>query len=587
MPFEFCCSITNKYIMSKLYGPDEGYEIVRSRSTVKKGNKKEVSKPVVQHVSLYKTVRSKISDLICDQELVMSGPPFNPVVNLDELSHTDFVNKANEVMTPFNPEGHPPPGVYSPTMRNLIDRLEVSRTKDPSTYASVVRDSSTRSPSSSVPSYNGSVLSEDRYTSDEVNDIDYKETAVTAEANSPKRALPRTTTSSPKKAVQNATKKMKVSFAPLDMKNSQYAISTVQEASALPRRVGSREVILTERLGDFYTGKKKITSSALNKHVSSEETEEMIELQEYYQRKEQSAINRARMVRGKNSMVESAEDEPLGTGDHVVNDDHITKKRRTPDNHDQTFHGDLSQVDQPREEFKSQPTQELLSDVPPRPITARAIIARQSRIDRTAIRKVVSNTVIASPPIPEIDTGYNSEMFYALVERNEVSQHTVINYEEPPYHDESVLWNEDIGQDVFVLPKKDWDGHTLSDEERLVFNDAQSRYEYLHRHRACFHDAFSIEDIILTIEELPSDLHLYLVMTGSALTNYRWSPQSTFQTDKEKYVAALRRCRRTFTVNFGEIPFSHIRVEHLLLLPKPAIIEYLLFHGVSYHWESW
>jgi hypothetical protein len=33
--------------------------------------------------------------------------------------------------------------------------------------------------------------------------------------------------------------------------------------------VGSREVILTERLGNFYTGKKRITSTALNKRAAS------------------------------------------------------------------------------------------------------------------------------------------------------------------------------------------------------------------------------------------------------------------------------------------------------------------------------
>ena len=90
--------------MSKLYGPDEGYEIICSRSTEKK-DKKEVSKTKVQHISLYKTVRGKISDLICDQEPVMSGLPFNPVVN------TEFMDRASEVITPLNPEGHPPPGV--------------------------------------------------------------------------------------------------------------------------------------------------------------------------------------------------------------------------------------------------------------------------------------------------------------------------------------------------------------------------------------------------------------------------------------------------------------------------------------------
>jgi len=72
---------------TKLYGPDEGYEVVKNRSSVKKSKKVEASKAGIQHVSLYKTVRGKISDLICDQEPVMSGPPFNPVVDLNALSH--------------------------------------------------------------------------------------------------------------------------------------------------------------------------------------------------------------------------------------------------------------------------------------------------------------------------------------------------------------------------------------------------------------------------------------------------------------------------------------------------------------------
>ena len=111
--------------MSKLYGPDEGYEVVKSRSPKKTRVNKE--KKVSQHASLYSTVRGKISELICDQEPVMSGPPFNPVVDLNILSHEQFVDRASAVITPLNPEGHPPPGVYSPTMKSLIDRLEVSR----------------------------------------------------------------------------------------------------------------------------------------------------------------------------------------------------------------------------------------------------------------------------------------------------------------------------------------------------------------------------------------------------------------------------------------------------------------------------
>jgi hypothetical protein len=176
--------------------------------------------------------------------------------------------------------------------------------------------------------------------------------------------------------------------APLDMtttsdsKSNQYAILTVQEKSATPRLAGSREVILTERLGDFHTRKKQLTSSAVRLCAASEEDENVDELREHYQRKEQNVINRASMVRGNNSMVEDAGEEALVTDEHMVNDDHVPKKRRTADNHDQNYHDALYQDAKPREEFKSQSTQEILLDVPPRPTTKRAIIERQSGIER-------------------------------------------------------------------------------------------------------------------------------------------------------------------------------------------------------------
>ena len=173
-------------------------------------------------------------------------------------------------------------------------------------------------------------------------------------------------------------------------------------------------------------------------------------------------------------MVDEAEDEAIVTDELVISDDHVPKKRRTADNHGQDSHDALYQDDGPREEFKSQSTQELLLDVPPRPTTTRAIIARQSRIDRAAIRKVVSNTVITPTSFPEIDTGHNSVRFYELIEKNEVFQHTIIDYVEPPYHDGSVLWNENIGQDAFVLPKK-IGTITLSLRKRAMFTTMHSR----------------------------------------------------------------------------------------------------------------
>ena len=148
---------------------------------------------------------------------------------------------------------------------NLIDRLEISRNEDRPSYASVFQNSSPTSSPASVQSYRGSVLTEDRSSPDESANIEHEVKAVPAGVQSLKSASSRKRKTPPKVNVQKAYKKT-VSFLTLDMertlaKNSQYAISTVQEASALPRRVGPREVILTERLGDFYTGKKKITSS--------------------------------------------------------------------------------------------------------------------------------------------------------------------------------------------------------------------------------------------------------------------------------------------------------------------------------------
>ena len=68
-----------------------------------------------------------MADLPEDQEPVMKGSPFNPIVDLTKLSHDKFITRAKEVITPWNPEGHPPTGVLSPSMQSLIDGLEVTR----------------------------------------------------------------------------------------------------------------------------------------------------------------------------------------------------------------------------------------------------------------------------------------------------------------------------------------------------------------------------------------------------------------------------------------------------------------------------
>ena len=43
-----------------------------------------------------------MTDLMEDQEPVMKGPPFNPVVNLSKLSHEEIVTRESQVFTPCN-----------------------------------------------------------------------------------------------------------------------------------------------------------------------------------------------------------------------------------------------------------------------------------------------------------------------------------------------------------------------------------------------------------------------------------------------------------------------------------------------------
>jgi hypothetical protein len=279
--------------MSKLYGPDEGYQTKVNRGTLKR-LKKGGKSPKSTSVS-YLNCRSVISELISDQEPVLS-PPWNPVIDLNSLTHDEFVQQAQQVMTTFNTEGHPPPGVNAPSMKVFIDRLELAKQNDRASYASVLKSVSMKEP-----------------------------------------------------------KKVKeVSFYPnLDMetrsRETQYAVATVH-SKMTPRLDGKRQCKGTERLGDFFSGKKTLATSQDKVDIINDinpierdgielfedDDDEVDELEEYYQHKEQCAIYRASMVRGKNSMVPEAAD--YGNAQDVVshnslnsssNGEQDKKKRRT------------------------------------------------------------------------------------------------------------------------------------------------------------------------------------------------------------------------------------------------------------------
>ena len=104
-----------------------------------------------------KLIRQQMASLLEDQEPVLQGPPFNQIIDLTKLSHENLIKKAKEVITPWNPEGHPPTSVSSPTMQSLIDGLEVTR----ESYSAIANPMRAQSPPSES-SYNGSILSEDK-----------------------------------------------------------------------------------------------------------------------------------------------------------------------------------------------------------------------------------------------------------------------------------------------------------------------------------------------------------------------------------------------------------------------------------------
>lgn len=153
----------------------------------------------------------------------------------------------------------------------------------------------------------------------------------------------------------------------------------------------------------------------------------------------------------------------------------------------------------------------------------------------------------------------------------------------PPDYKAGKLYNEDMLEKDYVLPHRDWDNHVLSLEERNICDDCEIRLAYIHAHNECFHNVNNIGEVLPSVTELPSDLHLYLVLTGGALTNSTWSTTNTFKRDKEKYIAALMKCDRqynTFTVHFEDVPISNVKVEYLMLLPISTIMEYIVYHGV-------
>ena len=72
-------------------------------------------------------------------------------------------------------------------------------------------------------------------------------------------------------------------------------------------------------------------------------------------------------------------------------------------------------------------------------------------------------TTVRSSTVNDLELGcHKSVLFYAFVEPKQHKRKIVLDYLDPPVHDESVLLNENMSPADFVLPYY----HLLSQEER-------------------------------------------------------------------------------------------------------------------------
>ena len=525
--------------MSKLHGPDEGYKTVVRRTSTKKLKNEE------------KILRQKMADLLEDQEPVMKGPPFNPVIDLSSLSHDEFVNHARQVITTGNPQGHPP-GMSSPTMQSLIDGLQVTR----ESYASVTKKSS---PSES--SYNGSVLTEDR---ESVTSIQVK----TA------------------KIATKVVKTTRVKFAPLELttnkrsKATQHAVATLQDKSKASRSVGARQVKVTERLGDYASGTKQIASSAVglcssgNISLASSSTPTL-------------TINLDRQLddnssSGDSSVIVFSPNDNKGD-ENDTDFPLITKVKRGQTGR----HKEVASLNKhSHANFHQRSAEETdVSDSSSDDDADNGLF----RTTSSSSSSTPAHLVFTKKETRYLQTGYEGQSFYDLV--NNVDDMLGEEYIAPPLHRTSLLSSTALLQHHSRPPPMTDGDHLLSPAERDFCGSQQARWQVLYLAAKDFQAFPMIDHWKQKVLLWPVERHAHLVIIAGAFTNCVWPSSSTFQVDKQKFWVALSTYGEenfgSLFTRFKEVPFSAVTLEYLLLLPVSAIIGYLLHHHINYKETRW
>ena len=453
------------------------------------------------------------------------------------------------MITTGNPQGHPP-GMSSPTMQSLIDGLEVTR----ESYASVTNPMREKS-SPSESSYNGSVLTEDR---ESLNNDTF--TSV--------RSIPITTA----KLATKAEKTTRVTFAPLELttnkvgkpRRNQHAVATLQDKSKAPRSLGARLVKVTERLGDFATGTKQITSSAIDLRSSS-----------------RVPVSSSGPPSATINLNRTIDDNSSGSDSSVI----VLSQHNNKGDEDETEFPLITKVNQKQTgRHKEVASLNHHSYAALHQRSAEETDISDSSSDDDADNGIFRTTSSSGSSTPAhlvftkeetryLQKGYDGQSFYKLV--NPVDDMLGEEYTAPPLHSTSLLTSTALLQHhQHLSPMADGD-HLLSPAERAFCSSQQSRWQVLYLAAKDFQTFPKVEHWKKKVLIWPVTQHAHLVIIAGAFTNSVWPSSSTFQVDKQKFWTALTEHVRKipggplFSGHFGVFSFtSSVGYHRVLIAPS-------------------
>ena len=331
---------------------------------------------------------------------------------------------------------------------------------------------------------------------------------------------------------------------------------------------------MADRLGDYFTGHKKITSSALsNSALLTSSTA--------------AASSSAKDVIDLNASIE----------------DNSSEERDAVQDYSQDQHDDVLFA-------KLKVNQELSrrhSKVSSLQDKGHAALSSKT-VDETDISDASSDESVIGYELPPTNTSStpahlrftaqetsylrncsNGALFYAHVRSVDDLLGEV--YIAPPLHAESALAGPTLLQRARTVPPVNHGTHFLSIAEQSFCRSQQARWQSLYLMAKDLHQKQDIQALKSDLLQWPVSMHVHLVLMAGAFTNVIWPLDSSYAEDKQKFWLALKEHGvsnfGSLYAAFGTVPLSAVTLEYLLLLPIPAIFGYLVYHRVSLVKTPW